>query len=48
MFVMVDDVREMTVTNSCKSGKYRSFEHLLFLCYSVVTTGAEDKTDRLV
>ena len=31
MFVMVDCVWKMTVTKSCRYGKYRSFEHLLFL-----------------
>ena len=31
MFVMVDYVREMTVRESSKYGKYGSFEHLLFL-----------------
>ena len=30
MFVMVGYVNKMTPENSCKSGEYGSFEHLLF------------------
>ena len=31
MFMRFDCVVEMTVKNSCRYGKYGSFEHLLFL-----------------
>ena len=33
MFMMVDCVRQMTVTKSCKYGEYGWFECLLFLFY---------------
>ena len=38
MFVMVDDIREMTVKKSCKYGEHDLFEVLLFLLTKKETT----------
>ena len=38
MFMMVDNVRVMTVKKSCKHGENGLFEHLLFLLHYISDT----------